>query len=329
MKPPTAKPTTAAPIASSRLCSRTWRRQSVSSVTRPRSCLDRVRELLALALDVGADLGRAASRSAGGLPRDRLAGAAVELGVPAAHGVGPFTGGSSVAVATVAVAAVVVRRRLLGGRGRPGLERLLDPLALLDREVGGRRRALLEGLLGEHPGDRGDDEEHHRLDQEAGPEVIAEEGVVERPGDRQHEQDQAEEGERPGGDPDDAAADEGVDLLGDLGLRELDLLAHEGRDALGDVEDELADRAVLVWPTRGLVARITHFRDSPKSVPLSSSHSGGSSPKTRCQIRAETRIATTLASAPVPATSPVHISRLTISLSTALPTSAVYPRPGQ
>ena len=66
-----------------------------------------------------------------------------------------------------------------------------------------------------------------------------------------HQQDQAEEGERPGGDPDHAAADEGVDLLGDLGLGELDLLADEGRDALGDVEDELADRAVLVRPGGG------------------------------------------------------------------------------
>ena len=34
--PPTAKPTTAAPMISSRRCSRTWRRQSVSSLTRPR-----------------------------------------------------------------------------------------------------------------------------------------------------------------------------------------------------------------------------------------------------------------------------------------------------
>src|SRR6185503_2678639 len=44
-------------------------------------------------------------------------------------------------------------------------------------------------------------------------------------------------------------------------------------------------------------------------------HSGGSSPKTRRQISAATREVATEDSAPSPASSPAHISRLTISLS--------------
>ena len=68
----------------------------------------------------------------------------------------------------------------------------------------------------------------------------------------------AHEGEDAGGDPDDRALDELGDLLADLGLGELDLLADQGRDALGDVEDELADRPVVgggVVVGRGSVRR--------------------------------------------------------------------------
>ena len=59
---------------SSRRCSRTWRRQSVSSATRTRSGFDRVAEVAALRLDVAADLrrrsGRARRPSTGGRARD-------------------------------------------------------------------------------------------------------------------------------------------------------------------------------------------------------------------------------------------------------------------
>ena len=58
--------------------------------------LDRVRELLALALDVGADLGRVAAGSAGGAAGDRLAGAAVDLGLVGSRRPGSLTGSPGV-----------------------------------------------------------------------------------------------------------------------------------------------------------------------------------------------------------------------------------------
>ena len=81
-----------------------------------------------------------------------------------------------------------------------------------------------------------------------------EEQVVEQPGDAVHEHREAHEREDPGGDPDHRALDELGDLLADLGLGELDLLADQDRDALGDVEDQLADRPVVraaIWRARG------------------------------------------------------------------------------
>ena len=66
-----------------------------------------------------------------------------------------------------------------------------------------------------------------------------------------------------------------VDLLGDLDLGELDLLADEDRDALGDVEDELADGAVVVGRRSGGALR----RAGPphRVVAIGHAHSGGSS----------------------------------------------------
>ena len=246
----------------SRLCSRTWRRQSVSSVTRPRSASTELRELLALAFDVRADLGRAAPGCPRRGTRDRLAGAAVELGL-GAHGVGSLTGGSGTGgslAAGVVPASSVCLIRLPSSIARSG--------------VG--RRALLDGVVGQLPGDRGDREEHHGLDQEARPEVVAEEGVVEPPGDRQHQQDQPEEREGAGRDADDATADEALDLLRDLGLGELDLLTDEGRNALGDVEDHLADRTVFVRLARGLVA---HSGGPPRRPAARSAPRGASRPR--------------------------------------------------
>jgi hypothetical protein len=59
----------------------------------PAQRLDGVRELLALALDVGADLGRAPTRRAGGRLSDRFPGATVDLGL-AAQGAGSWAGGA-------------------------------------------------------------------------------------------------------------------------------------------------------------------------------------------------------------------------------------------
>ena len=52
--------------------------------------------------------------------------------------------------------------------------------------------------------------------------------------------DQAGDGEDPGDDPDDGALEQLRDLLADLGLGELDLLADEELRLLGDVLDRLA-----------------------------------------------------------------------------------------
>ena len=99
----------------------------------------------------------------------------------------------------------------------------------------------LHRAVGEEARPGRDAEPEQRLDQEADPDVAGEEEVVEQPGDAVHEHREPHEREDAGRDPDHRALDELGDLLADLGLGELDLLAEQDRDALGDVEDELAD----------------------------------------------------------------------------------------
>ena len=52
-----------------------------------------MRELLALALDIGTNLGRVTARSARSAARDRLARAAVDLGLGGHYRVGSFAAG--------------------------------------------------------------------------------------------------------------------------------------------------------------------------------------------------------------------------------------------
>ena len=63
MPPPTTKPATAAPMITSRLCARSWPRQSVALAISPRSVLDRDAELGAVGLDRAPDLLRRALRA--------------------------------------------------------------------------------------------------------------------------------------------------------------------------------------------------------------------------------------------------------------------------
>ena len=122
-----------------------------------------------------------------------------------------------------------------------------------------------------------------------------------------HDQDQRQEREDAGDDADHRAADELADLLADLGLGQLDLLADQRRGALGDLEDELADRPWL--GSRG---------GGGMEPSIGRGYSGGSSSKMRRQMIAETRVATMLAIAPVAARRPLQTSLLTMSLSTYL-----------
>ena len=58
-------------------------------------------------------------------------------------------------------------RRLSIGAFWASLDRLADPLRLLDRHLRRRRRAALDELVGDQPGDGREQEEHARRDQEA------------------------------------------------------------------------------------------------------------------------------------------------------------------
>src|SRR4051812_12329810 len=124
-----------------------------------------------------------------------------------------------------------------------GLHRLLDELRLVDRELRRGRRALLERARGEEPSEAAE-QEQHAGDEEVAPEDRVRRGrqqVVRQPREAvQHEQ-QADEREDAGDDADDGAADQDGELLRDLGLGELDLLAHEDLRAVGDLLDRLRD----------------------------------------------------------------------------------------
>ena len=135
----------------SRRCSRTCPRQSVSSVTRPRSASTECDELLALAFDVARGSGPrcARVRAAAG----RATGSPAPLWQAPRHGARSLTGGSRTG-------------RLLAA-GCPPLSVSLISLALLDRQVRHRRRARLDDFVGEHAGDRGDHERGPRPRQEA------------------------------------------------------------------------------------------------------------------------------------------------------------------
>jgi hypothetical protein len=60
-----------------------------------------------------------------------------------------------------------------------------------------------------------------------------------------HEQKQGEQGEDARRQPGDRAPQQAVELLGDLGLGELDLLADQNRSPVRYLEDELADAHVI------------------------------------------------------------------------------------
>src|SRR3954449_1473659 len=130
--------------------------------------------------------------------------------------------------------------QLLGLGGGHGVA---DALGLLDRQLRGGRRALLEELGGEEAGKAADREEDDRHHEEAERGVVEEVGEAPGPGVQQEQE--ADDGEDAGGGADDRAAHERLDLGLDLGLRELDLLAEEQRKALGDLLDGLPDLRVL------------------------------------------------------------------------------------
>ena len=120
----------------------------------------------------------------------------------------------------------------------------------------------------------------------------------------------ADQDEDAGGDADDRALDQLGDLLGHLGLGELDLLADEERDALGDVEDELADGAVA-RACRRRRERVGGWWASPAITRAGPRRRSG--PRSAAAIRAAARLASALDAASIPAQS----SFLTMSLSTA------------
>src|SRR5262249_21268353 len=158
-------------------------------------------------------------------------------------------------------------------------------LRLFDRLLRDRRRAGLDRAVGEVAGTGGDEQEERRLDEEPRPRLAVEHLFVEQPGEALHDQDQREKGEYAGRDPDDRAAEDLADFLAELGLGELDLLADEGRDLFGDVEDEFADGLVVGRLRRG------------DARPGHRAYSGGSSLNTRRQTTAARRVAAMLARA--------------------------------
>src|SRR4249919_58637 len=219
------------------------------------------------------------------------------------------------------------------------VEGRLDLLGLLDRHVRGRRGRALEGAPGEQPRSSSNQQEEGRLDEEAGPEVVEDE-VVEEPGETVHQHRQGQQDEDARREPGHRAAQKAVELLGDLGLGELDLLADQDRSSIGDLEDELAHCHVLwglgghlLWGLGAVAGGRSLARPSGgdrllRLSALAVGHSGGSSLNTRRQITSESRCAATVASAPVAASKPPQISRLKISLSIALPSSPGSRYPG-
>ena len=135
IRPPTAKPTTAAPTIELRSCSRTWRRQSVSSVTRcgaPRpSCRGP---------GAGRRCRRGSEPACGRAGRSSAARAAMRLGgLVGAHFSAPAAGRRAPGVAQSRR-----DRRRRGGRRLVAFDRRPDQLRLLDRLLGHRRGAGLD-----------------------------------------------------------------------------------------------------------------------------------------------------------------------------------------
>src|SRR4051794_26542307 len=139
---------------------------------------------------------------------------------------------------TIAAASVVLQD--LGTRA----------LGFFDRHVGRWRRAALDPADADQPRDPGEHYQDPEDDKEADPDALADvEEVVEEPGEGLEEVDQREDGEYAGGPGNRAALGERGDLLADLRLGELDLLADEQRglrrDVAYDVAERLLSRAVL------------------------------------------------------------------------------------
>src|SRR5262249_151562 len=117
---------------------------------------------------------------------------------------------------------------------------LLDQLGLLDRHLRRRRRALLERPRGGETADRGEQEERAGDDQISDPRIRAQQ-VGQRERDEVQEVDEPGEDEHAGRGADRGTLRERLELLRELGLRELDLLVDEQRRLLGDLLDRLAE----------------------------------------------------------------------------------------
>src|ERR1700689_5115598 len=195
-----------------------------------------------------------------------------------------------------------------------GVHGVADFACLLDRHVGHGRGALLYRARGEQPREDAEHEQdggHREEAPEEGEGVDGQQVVDQQRKPDEHEEEGRDEKD-PGGYGDDCAARELGDLLGDLGLGELDLLAHKQAGAFGDLGDRGGD-VLRLLPAR-------------RSLLLGLAHSGGSSSKRRRQSSPAARCATMLDSAPRPASRPDHINRLTMSFSiqvSVLPTVVV------
>ncbi len=131
-----------------------------------------------------------------------------------------------------------------------------DALALLDRHLGTGARPL-ERLVGEEAGEAGDERRRARPRRGSPPRRASSKkrstsshatACMNRISPRK--------AKTPAASADGSAANQRRDLLGDLGLGERDLLADKDRDALGDVEDELGDRAIVVGRRRAAGLRV-------------------------------------------------------------------------
>ena len=172
---PTAKPTAAAPMISCCLCSRTWRRQSVSSLTRPRRASTERAELLALDVDVAADLVR--RRLATGRCRP-LGGPLAGLGgIVRAHLALASRSASLWSASPLRSPAAAPAASRPGPRGRRASRRA----AAISRKTAASMK-------------------------KPGQVLPSKTSSFEQPGDALHDQDQGEEGEDAGGDADDRAA---------------------------------------------------------------------------------------------------------------------------
>ena len=201
--PPSTKPATAAPMRTCFLCATSWPRQSVTTATSWPQLLDGHAELGAVGLDRAADLlGGAGRHQRGTSPAPRCPGGAA---------------GSL--------------RRSRGSAGPPrwpctglgGVAFLMKRNASKPPSAPSRNRISVTIRKPSHGA------------------VAGAEDLPDAPRGGVQQVDQAEQREDRGDRAGDDAADQLLDLLRHLGLRERDLLAHEELDLLGDLLDGLAE----------------------------------------------------------------------------------------